>query len=100
MKARMAVLAALIAGCFILTAIPLFAEEFQIDNQDTIKSFLEKNVGKTVGVRLQSGEEVTGVVTKVGQHVVHLSKIAGREFYDAVIRIDGIHAVVVRVRGK
>jgi len=100
MKARMAVVAVLMALCFILSAISLFAEEFQIENQDTIKSFLDKNVGKTVGVRLQSGEELTGVVTKVGQHVVHLSKIAGREFYDAVIRIDGINTVVVRVRGK
>jgi hypothetical protein len=39
-------------------------------------------------------------VVAVGEHVVHLSELAGKEFFDAVIRLDQVSAVLVRVREK
>ncbi len=84
-----------------LPVIPVAAQgKFQIESADTIKSVLERQIGKAVRLRLQSGEEIGGTVTKVGDQVVHLSELAGREFFDAVVRIDGIGAVIFRTRGN
>jgi hypothetical protein len=38
-------------------------------------------------------------VLKVGESVLHLAKLSGRDFYDAVVRIDRISAVILKVRG-
>ena len=48
----------------------------------------------------RSGAELTGTITKVGEHVVHLSELAGREFFDAVVSLDQLPAVVIRTRGR
>jgi len=66
----------------------------------TVRDVLAENFGKRVIVRLESGESLEGSVTKVGDSVVHLSRISGRDFYDAVVRIDWISAVVFKVRGN
>jgi hypothetical protein len=49
---------------------------------------------------LNSGGEIQGVVTKVGDNIVHISKISTMGYYDAVVRIDGIAAVLMKVRAK
>jgi hypothetical protein len=53
-----------------------------------------------VSLVLTTGPELTGVVASVGDQVVHLTGLAGREFFDAVVSLDRIGAVVVRVRGQ
>ena len=73
---------------------------FELRSADTIGSVLERHVGKVVELFLASGEKVRGVVVKVGPHTVHIGKLAGMDFYDAVVRIDGIDSVVFQVRGK
>lgn len=65
---------------------------------DSIRSNLERHAGKQVTVRLVSGEEFTGTVAAVGSSEVHLARLERRDFYDAVIRIDQIAAVIVRMR--
>lgn len=37
---------------------------------------------------------------KVAGNVVHLSELSGREFFDAVVSLDRVSAVVVRVRQR
>jgi hypothetical protein len=87
--------------CVMAPAMPVTGQEkFQIEGADTVKSILERQTGHAVKLRLQSGEEVGGTVTKVGEHVVHLSGLAGREFFDAVVRLDAINAVMLRTRGN
>jgi hypothetical protein len=102
MRIRSAVVVAWVCmACTTIPVIPVAAQgKFQIESADTIKSVLERQIGKAIRPRLQSGEEVGGTVTKVGDHVVHLSELAGREFFDAVVRIDGISAVILRTRGN
>ncbi len=102
MRVRRAIAVAVVGfACMITCATSVAAQgKFQIESADTIKSILERQMGRVVRVRLQSGEEVSGTVTKVGDHVVQLSELAGREFFDAVIRIDGISAVILRTRGN
>lgn len=65
----------------------------------TIKDVLTENVGKRIIVRLESGENLEGTVIKVGELVVHIAKLSGKDFYDAVVRIDNISAVIFKVRG-
>ncbi len=102
MRVRRAIAVILLGlACLVTSITPVAAQgKFQIESADTIKSILERQMGRAVRVRLQSGEEVSGTVTKVGDHVVQLSELTGREFFDAVIRLDGITAVILRTRGN
>lgn len=74
------------------------AAKLEIQNGDSIKSILVRHTGKPVKLRLKGGEELGGVVAKVGDSVVHLSELSGREFFDAAVSLDAIGAVIVRVR--
>ena len=53
-----------------------------------------------MALRLVSGEELEGTVSVVGNSLVQISRLSGKEFYDAVVSIDKISAVRVRVREK
>lgn len=66
----------------------------------TVKDVLAGQTGKRVLLRIEGGEQVEGTVTKVGDTVVHVAKLSGKDFYDAVVRIDRISAVVFKVRGN
>ena len=84
--------------------LPIFAAaqdaKLEVQKTDSVKTLLERQMNKRVAVVLTAGPEVAGIVTVVGDKVVQLSKITGREFYDAVVAIDHIAAVIVRTDGK
>ena len=71
-----------------------------ISKDDTIHSVVQRYVGQKVTVKLGSGDELTGRVEMVGEHVVHLAELSGKEFYDAVIDLDDITAIIFRAREK
>jgi len=100
-KAMIVILFALF--CLAVPAPHLSAEEPKYELRSaaaTIKDVLSESLGKRVIVRLESGENLEGTVGKVGDSVVHIAKLSGRDFYDAVVRIDRISAVVFKVRGN
>ncbi|MBK6407599.1 MAG: hypothetical protein IPF66_22830 [Holophagales bacterium] len=71
------------------------------EEQDTMANVLKRLEGKGVRLRLAgSGEEVIGRLQKVGKELAHLSDLSGREFFDAVVRIDQVSSVSVQVRGR
>ncbi|MRR11801.1 hypothetical protein EG835_04890 [bacterium] len=71
------------------------------EEQDSMATVLKRLEGKAVRLRLAgSGEEVLGKLQKVGKELAHLSDLSGREFFDAVVRIDQVSAVAVQVRGR
>jgi len=73
--------------------------KLQVQSGDTMKTVLQGQMGQRVSVVLTTGPgEIAGVVTMVGDKVVHLSSLTGREYFDAVIALDQIAAVVIRVR--
>ena len=82
--------------------LPVAAQDGKLDvkTTDTVKTLLERQMGKRVSVVLTTGPEIAGVVTVVGDKVVQLSKISGREFFDAVVVLDQIGAVIIRTDGK
>jgi len=61
---------------------------------DNLKSL----VGKKVYVTLDSGKTLVGLVKKVGNHLMHLEKLAGKEYFDALIRMENISAIDTRFR--
>lgn len=100
MRLALTMLMPLLALC--LSAGSLDAQETKLEVQkaDTVKSVLERHVGKRVGVVLHTGQELTGVVKTVGDKVVHLSELSGREFFDAAVSLERVAAVVVRMRTR
>ena len=66
----------------------------------TVKDILSENINKRVIVRMDTGDALEGTVSKVGDGLVHISKISGKDFYDAVVRMDKINAVLFKVRGN
>lgn len=58
----------------------------------SIQSILNMQIGNVVTIKLQSGNELTGVVDSVNAQVVHLSKIVGLEYFDAAASISSIEA--------
>jgi len=61
---------------------------------DNLKSL----IGKKVSVTLDSGKTFTGFVKEVGNHLMHLEKLDGKEYFDALLRIDNISAIDTRFR--
>lgn len=61
-----------------------------------IVATLQALKGKRATLKLQSGQELTGVVGAVENETVKLSELTGMEFFDAVVRTERIDAVVMR----
>ena len=72
------------------------AEETKIELAD-LKSALESLKGKDVTVQL-SGVEMSGKVIEVNANMLRLGSLKGKEFFDAVVPMAQIQAVVVRSR--
>jgi hypothetical protein len=79
--------------------VPLRAQDAALEvNADAVKVTLERQAGKRVRLKLVSGQDMEGTVVSVGTAAVHVSRLVGMEFFDAVVRLDQIAAVIVRVR--
>ena len=73
-------------------------EEASFNVSGSIKDNLKTYVGKDVLIHLRSGKSFQGYVKSIGDHFVHLEKLSGREFYDALIRIEDISAIETKFR--
>jgi hypothetical protein len=93
-------LASLLAAALLWTPGPAGAQDAKLEvNGDAIKVNLEQQVGKRVRLRLVSGQDVEGTVVAVGAAGVQVGRLGGGlDFYDAVVRLDQIAAIIVRVR--
>ena len=91
--------AALFCGILLAsTAVTAIAQEVTISPNDSTQSVLATQKGKRVTVRLRSGLEMTALVRDVNAKVVVLGAVGGREFFDAVVPLDAVEAVLVRVK--
>ena len=98
--------AAVIALCFAIGSAGLvtrtMAQNNQIDlsSNDSIRQAIEQHAGKRVKLKLVSGQDIEGVVGKVGTQAVSLNELTGMEFFDATVRLDQVAAVIVRRAAK
>jgi biopolymer transport protein ExbD len=83
--------------CFAFT-VPALAQEVSIATSDTTQTVIAAQKGKRVTLRLQSGQEMTGTVREVTNTLVVVGAIAGREFFDAVVPLAAVEAVIIRTR--
>jgi hypothetical protein len=88
----------LLATSLALIAAPAIAADLTVSASDTVESVLAAQKGKKVTVRTRSGQEMTGAVKTVTSKVVQLSALAGKEFFDAVVPLDAVEAVLVRTK--
>jgi len=73
-------------------------EGTKFDTGISLADNLKIYAGKDVFVHLRSGKTIQGYVKSVGNDFLHLEKLAGRDFYDALIRMDDIGAIEVKFR--
>ena len=84
-----------------MTCSSLVAQEkAALQANATVLSLLQGSIGKGVELHLRSGEKLGGKVAQVTDNIVHLSNLAGAEFFDAFVDAKEISAVVVRVGGR
>jgi hypothetical protein len=92
---RMAVVALLMAGAM---AAPIASADDAFKAGTTIRNILTDSVGKRISLRLDSREELEGTVVSVGDQLVLIAKLSGRDYYDAYVSIERISAVIVKTR--
>jgi hypothetical protein len=96
-------LAGVLAVVFSLSAPNnVMAEEkkIEINTSFTIKQILGSFAGQRVALKTDAGDTIEGTVTSVGDHVVHITKLSGKDYYDAVVVIDRISSAVFRAKGN
>ena len=69
-----------------------------VKSSDKLEGTLKDLGGKSVTLHLAGGATISGKLKLVGEHVVQVSEITGKDFYDAVIDVDAIQAVEFRAR--
>lgn len=82
------------------TAITLSAQASTLTpaKDSTQAAVLQTQAGKPVELILKSGQSIGGKVASVGDNVVHLTSLTGKEMFEATISISDISAVVVRTK--
>jgi len=55
-------------------------------------------MGKKVYVTLSSGKTFAGYIKELGDHLVHLEKLDGKSYFDALVRIEDISAIDAKFR--
>lgn len=92
---------AMLSLALLLTAPPVFAQATAggaaIPGGE-IPDVLRASVGKPVTLQLASGKEYGGTVALVRGESVVLRNLSGKEFYDAIVRLQDVSAVEVRNR--
>ncbi len=102
MNAKKALAGSALFLCLALSTSAGFADDIKTAMNDltTIKSILAQHAGKRVAVRTDDGETLDGTVAKVTEQLVYIEKLVGKEFFDAVVRLDRINSVTFRVRNQ
>ena len=96
----LAALSLLLASCLPMTAAYAQDTKLEVRSPDTVKTVLDRLVGKRVSLVLTTGPELSGVVSVVGDKVVMLTDLTNREFFDGVVSMEHIAAVIVRTRTR
>ena len=90
----------LVAQPLIINAATEDAKLFELNPSAGMRDVLAENIGKQVALTLVNGSDVEGTIKSVGLSLVHVTRLSGREFFDAVVSIDKIASVRMRMRDK
>ena len=96
----MAMVLMLVSGFAMAGANIVEFEDIKFNPNAAISDNLKTLEGKPVYVTISSGERIGGTVKIVGNNLLHLEKLSdGKDFHDALIRIDQIIMIDAKVRG-
>lgn len=81
-------------------ATTAFSEEdvFKFGKDSSLQTNLLQFKGKTIEIQLKTGGQLTGKLSEIGTQSVLLKELRGKEYYDALIVIDDITAVIFKAR--
>ncbi len=74
-------------------------EEISYNVNSSLENNLKSLIGKKVYVALDSGQTFAGFVKEVGNQLIHLEKLDGKDYFDALLKIENISAIDTRFRG-
>ena len=77
---------------------PAASETVELNANTSMLDNLVALKGKSVTAHLASGQTITGTVNDAKGNLLHLDRLSQREFFDALIAIDRISAIEVKVR--
>lgn len=89
----------LVTGLAVLPAPAAYAAgilKFELKTSTTMREALVNLKNERVTLTLESGQEIEGKVAMVGDSIVYITQLTGKVFYDAVVSIDKINAIVLR----
>lgn len=81
-----------------LALSPAGAQGLSVAAGDTAHAVVAAQKGKRITLRLASGQELSGIVREATDKLVVLGEVSGREFFDAVVPVGAIEAVLIRTR--
>jgi len=97
---KIRVIALLVVMSVMATSIATtaFSEEnvFQFGKDKSLQTNLLQFKGKTIEVHLKTGGQLTGKLSEIGTQSILLKELRGKEYYDALIVIDDITAVIFK----
>jgi hypothetical protein len=85
---------------FVFATTALAENTIELQPNDSIQTVLQRQVGQSVELRMKSGEKLGGKLEKLNEKVAHLTQLTGAEYFDAVVVLDDVAAVVVRAKTK
>ena len=99
---RIRVIALLVVICVMvfMIATTAFSEEnvFKFSGDKSLQTNLMQFKGKTIEIQLKTGGQLTGKLSEIGTQTILLKELRGKEYYDALIVIDDITAVIFKAR--
>ncbi|MEQ1870693.1 MAG: hypothetical protein ABL961_11775 [Vicinamibacterales bacterium] len=90
------VLLTLVGAASVAPRVYAQLSQTELNSPEVVQAALDQQIGKRVRLKLISGQDLEGQVSRVGRNAVYLSELTGLEFYDATIRIEQVAAVIVR----
>lgn len=99
---KIRVIALLVVMSVMATSIATtaFSEEnvFQFGKDKSLQTNLLQFKGKTIEIQLKTGGQLTGKLSEIGTQSILLKELRGKEYYDALIVIDDITAIIFKAR--
>ena len=89
---------AIVLGSALALTLPALTAELDVKATDSVETVLAAQKGKRVTLKTRSGQEITGTVKFISGRLVQLNQVAGKEFFDAVVPLDAVEAVLVRTK--
>lgn len=85
---------------FAFATAALADNTIQLQDNGTIQSILQHQVGQSVELRMKSGEKIGGKLEKLNEKVAHLTQLTDAGYFEAVVVLEDIAAMVLRAKNK